>query len=116
MGPNVKNDPIHYLAENGKFIGPSTNTKLLGIIINNKLSWGDHLFTGKNSIKSFINLKLGAMNKICRSMTKNLKLKMIGPIINSKISYIIQCWGNINKTELRLIQTCQNKAAHRVLN
>ena len=85
-------------------------------MINNKLSLHDHLFNGKESIKSFINNKLGSIYNICKNLTTDRKIKLIEPLITSKITYIIQAWGSLSTSDLREIQTSQNKAARRALN
>ena len=116
QGSNIINDPLYYISDNNKIITPTQKTKLLGIMINNKLSWHDHIFNGKESIKSFINNKLGSIYNICKNLTTDRKLKLIEPLITSKITYIIQAWGSLSKSDLRDIQTSQNKAARRALN
>jgi len=114
-GPKITDDPLFFLAEDGKVITPAKNTKLLGLIINHKLSWSEHIFSGKKSIKSYINSKLGAITNLCKSVNKQLRIKLIGTIINSKIAYAIQNWGSISKSDLRDLQTFQNKAARMAL-
>ncbi len=114
--PGDIRDPLMYLADNGKVIEPSNSTKLLGLTIDKTLSWSEHLFVGGESLATYITRKIWSLNQICRHLSKPERIKLIGPLINSKIVYAIQNWGSISKTDLRAFQTYQNKAARLALH
>ena len=113
--PRDVRDPLMYLADNGKVIEPSNSTKLLGLTIDKTLSWSEHLFVGGESLATYITSKLWSLKQICIYLSKPESIKLIGRLINSKIVYTIQNWGSISKTDVRMFQTHQNKAARLAL-
>ena len=80
-------------------------TKYLGLSIDEKLYWNDHIKTlGENLIKYFgifKNIRHYASNQLRRSIYFNF--------VYSRISYGIQIFGISSKTNLKKIQTLQNK-------
>ena len=87
--------------------------KYLGVVINENLSWSDHI----DSIKTKINQRLGLLRRlkpfITNSTVKMLYFSLVLPIFD----YGDIIWGDKNnKTLMASLQILQNKAAKIILD
>ena len=124
----------------GKEVKETRSEKLLGVIINNQMTWREHLHgedwrtDGKNSpgLISQLSQRLGILRKLSKVASKK-KLKMIAEgLFYSKLSYCLplfsNIWGldhykvggsrsmSITKEDNRKLQVLQNQVARLMLN
>ena len=81
----------------GKEIVESSSEKLLGVVINNQLSWKNHLYGDKDNMGLIPQLskRLGMLKRLAKYMGKDkLKYFSVG-IFYSKLSYCLPVFGNI---------------------
>ena len=81
----------------GKEVIESSSEKLLGLIINNKLTWKNHLYGDENNMGLVPQLskRLGMLKRLSRYMSKE-KLKYFSSgIFYSKLIYCLPVFGNI---------------------
>ena len=81
----------------GKEIVESSSEKLLGVVINNELTWKNHLY-GDDEHQGLIpqlSQRIGVLKKISKYMSKE-KLKFFANgIFYSKLSYCLPVFGNV---------------------
>ena len=81
----------------GKEITESRCEKLLGVVLNNQLTWKDHLYGDEDNMGLLPQLskRLGMLKRLARYMSKD-KLKYFSSgIFYSKLSYCLPVFGNI---------------------
>ena len=81
----------------GKEVIESSSEKLLGLIINNKITWKNHLYGDENNMGLVPQLskRLGMLKRLSRYMSKE-KLKYFSSgIFYSKLNYCLPVFGNI---------------------
>ena len=72
------------------------NTKFLGVIIDNKFRWSDHINYIKNKIAKSIGIILKTRNFLNKNTLRNLYYTFIYPYL----IYCIEIWGNTNAIHL----------------
>ena len=93
----------------GESIPQVSNTKFLGIFVDNKLNWKKQLDHLIRKIKC--NTKLLQIN--CKFVSKHVEKILYYSQIFSHISYGIGIWGNhISKQQIDILQKLQNKCIH----
>ena len=84
----------------------SKNTKILGVIIDDKLNWSDHILYIKNKISKSISIIYKThIFFIDRNTLRNLYFTFI----YSYLIYCIEIWGNSNDSHLNPIIKIQKK-------
>ena len=81
----------------GKEVVDSASEKLLGIVINNELTWRNHLYGDEENegLVTQLAKRIGILQKLSRRMSrKRLKLFASG-IFYSKLSYCLPVFGNV---------------------
>ena len=81
----------------GKDIVETDSEKVLGIVINNQLSWKNHLYGDENheGLVTQLSKRLGILKKLSKKMSKEkLKLFTAG-IFYSKLNYCLPVYGNV---------------------
>lgn len=90
---------------NNTNISRSDCEKYLGLILDNKLTWKEHI--------KYVKSKLISLTGVLRSVVRCLPRKVCYIIYNSlvkpHIDYLIQIWGSAAKTNLISLQRAQNK-------
>ena len=124
----------------GKLVNETESEKLLGIIVNNKITWKEHFYgeswrpAGENSqgLIPQLSQRLGILRKISLVASKK-KLKVLAQgLFYSKLSYCLplfmNTWGLDNyrdgdtrttsctKEDIRKIQVLQNQVARLLVN
>ena len=118
---NVKN--THYMVFSNKRIpanidlmidneriGETCKTKFLGVIIDNKLTWKDHI----NYISGKIARGIGVIIKARKYLNKDTLLCLYYSFIYPNLTYCNQVWGNTCKTYIEKI-IIQQKRAIRII-
>ena len=82
-----------------------SSAKYLGIILDEHLSWSEHVSHVCKSLMKFF----GIFNHIKSYVTKKIARQLYFAFIYSRISYGLEIYGNCSKTLLTKIQNIQNK-------
>ena len=83
----------------------STSTKFLGVIIDNKLKWTEHIMYIKNKISKSI----GILYKIRNFINKQTLINLYHTFVFPYIIYCIEIWGNACHTYLDCLIKQQKK-------
>lgn len=96
---------------NNEEITQVQNTKFLGVIIDDKLTWKEHISKLGNKISAInYNLRL-AKNTLNKTNLKTL----YQTLIQSQLEYGINLWGGTNQTTLKRLEITQKKSI-RIIN
>lgn len=80
--------------------------KYLGITIDSKLNWKEHI----NNIQKSVSPVLGLIRKFSFFLPISALKKIYFSLVHSRFQYLISIWGSAVKTNLKKIQTLQNRA------
>ena len=89
-----------------------TSYKLLGIIIDNKLSWNDHV----DKLCTKLKASLYNLSRLKKTMDLKLKMLIMKGIFMSHLNYGIEIWGGTSQTNIKRLQIMQKKAIRKVFN
>ena len=81
------------------------NTKFLGLIIDSKLNWSDHITYIKNKISKSI----GILTKIRRFLDKKTLRNLYYSFVYPYLIYCVEVWGNAHDTYLDPLIKLQKK-------
>ena len=95
------------LSLNDVSISQCTNAKLLGIFIDDQLSWDSYIKHLLNKLAP----KLGLLGWLSFTLPKHLLSTLFLSIIQPHLDYYISVWGSCDQTKLQLLQKIQNRAA-----
>ena len=84
----------------------------LGLDLNSKLNWKDHVFKVANKITKVT----GILNKIKLYVPKNVLLSIYNALILPHLNYCILIWGNACRTFLKRLFKIQKKAVRIIVN
>jgi hypothetical protein len=80
-------------------------TRYLGLILDNKLTWNPHI----QSIRAKLISLMGMVKSIARCLPLAVRYTIYNSLVKSHIDYLIEVWGTSTKTNLSILQTAQNK-------
>jgi hypothetical protein len=98
----IKNTALEYVSY----------TKFLGVIVDNKLSWKQHIVYVKNKISKCIAI----LYKVNRILSVNVKLKLYKTFIQPHLTYCNTVWGRTYKSTLKPLEIVQKRAIKMALN
>ena len=81
-------------------------TKFLGVYINSKLSWKDHIVYVKNKISKGI----GIINKARKYFDQNTLRTLYYSFVYPYVTYCLEVWGKANDCHLSLLFKLQKRA------
>ena len=84
-----ENDKSRAIFINGQKITKVNHAKFLGVVIDEKLSWDDHIQYLIKKLRSII----GALCRIRHSIPVGLYKKIYGALFESHLTYGITVWG-----------------------
>ena len=87
-------------------------TKFLGVMMDNKLCWKQHIAHVKTKISRIISI----LYKIRNSLTTSAKLMLYNSLVLPYLQYCCVAWGSANATTLRPLKTIQKRAIRIVKN
>ena len=96
--PNVK--------LNGIILEKVNCTKFLGVLIDNNLSWNNHI----QSVQTKIAKAIGAMYRIKNKVDSNILLMIYNTLILPHLAYCCEIWGNTYNTRLHCLVLLQKRA------
>ena len=79
-------------------IEETTSEKLLGVVVNNKLTWKEHLY-GDNENEGLITQlkkRVGTLKRLAKYMSKKRLSMLSGGIFYSKLVYCLAVIGNVS--------------------
>ena len=79
--------------------------KLLGVIIDDKLNWEEHV----QHMTQKLNSSIVMIKRIIKFIPKSEYLKIYDALFKSHLSYCISCWGAIPTSKLQGIFSIQKK-------
>ena len=118
----------------GKDIKETPSEKLLGVVLNNELTWKNHLYGDKENegLIPQLSKRIGVMKRLAKYMNKAKLNYFAGGIFYSKLSYCLPVFGNVfdldkykeegsrytsfTKTDNHRLQVLQNKLNRLLLN
>ena len=110
FGNKMINTEIH-LTINNIQIEQTNNTKFLGIIIDNKLTWKPYIDTLKRKLSKTIAILYKMKSIINKKSLQTLYRSLLLPYL----TYCVEVWGNTYKTIINPIYILQKKAI-RIVN
>ena len=96
----------------GSVIETVSNSKYLGVIIDSKLSFYDHI----KFLESKISRSVGILTKLRFFLPQETLLQLYHSLVHSQLTYGIIVWGSTHTTYLQKLQVLQNKALKVVCN
>ena len=81
----------------GKEIVETSSEKLLGVVINNELTWKTHLYGDKDNegLIQQLSKRLGMLKRLARFMSKDKLKYFADSIFYSKLNYCLPVFGNV---------------------
>jgi len=99
----------------GTVIPNSQTVKYLGLMLDRRLTWAQHIKSKRLNLNSRLRLlKTFLVNNKHKNI--NTKLLIYKSLIKPTWTYGIQLWGNAKKLNMNKIQTFQNIALRKILN
>lgn len=111
---NKKINVVH-VHINGKEVPYANTAKYLGMTLDAKLKWKEHVKKKKEEL----NIKLRKMQWLMgrnSQLSIDNKLLLYQQVLKPIWTYGIQLWGCTKKTNLQMIQTFQNKVLRSITN
>lgn len=100
-----------YLSYNQFQISQVYKTKYLGLNINNKLDWKDHI----EHVVKRISPMAGMLWRLSRIVPRSIMYKIYYAYINSNISYMLPIWGQAPRYQMKTVLGIQKRSL-RALN
>jgi hypothetical protein len=92
--------------------GPETSFKLLGVLINEYLSFSDHI----SNVCAKISKSLFCINRIKNFVNKNALRSLYFAMVHSHLSYCLNIYGCANTTNLQRLRIKQKEAIRVICN
>ena len=90
----------------GNSLSCTNHTKFLGVIIDNKLNWSEHILY----IKKKIAKSIGIIHKTRSFLNKHTLRNLYFTFIYPYLIYCVEIWGNTNDIHLKPIVKMQKKS------
>ena len=96
----------------GNVIPFATNTKFLGISIDNNLTWKAHI----NYITTKISKGVGVLLRLSKELSYNILFLIYNTILLPYLTYCCITWGFTHQTYVNKILAIQEKAMHIIIH
>ena len=107
----IQSCPLKLKYDN-QLIEEEANHKVLGVIIDNNLTWTDHL----TSISKSMSTKIFQLSQIKRFLPQNAKKMFFDAYILSILNYCSTLWDSTNNRSLKIIERAYKRAVKAVIN
>ena len=94
------------------FIATVPNSKYLDVIIDNKLSFYEHI----KLLESKDSRSVGILTKLKSFIPQQTLTQLYHSLVHSRLTYGITIWGSTHTTYLQKLQNLQNRALKVVCN
>ena len=91
---------------NNQIVQPSTSAKYLGIAIDNKLLFKQHIILLENRVARSV----GIIAKVSYYLPFNTLITLYHDLVHSQLLYALPIWASTYKTYLNKLEKLQNKA------
>ena len=88
---------------------------ILGMQIDENLNWKNMTTEGNKSLLANLRIRYYTLSKVLKYVDNEMKIKYTTAIFKGKYLYGIDNWGGCGLTQLKILQTYQNKTAKLVL-
>ena len=88
--------------------------KMLGITLQNNLTWDAQLSTVKKAVLPAVRKVIGMISRLRESLTFKARLHLINSLAISKYTYMISMWGNTTPNHQKKAQTVLNLAVRMI--
>ena len=102
-----KPNSLLYIKINNSIIDQTNSFKLLGVEIDNNLTWNNHA----SQIAKRLSSKIGLLKRLQQTLPSHVIHKLYAPLFLSQIDYCFTVWGNCSSQAFNRIQRLQNRAA-----
>ena len=92
---------------NNSIIDQTNSFKLLGVEIDNNLTWNNHA----SQIAKRLSSKIGLIKRLQQTLPSHIIHKLYAPLFLSQIDYCFTVWGKCSSQAFNRIQRLQNRAA-----
>ena len=99
--PTVGNIPIER----------KTVARFLGVLVDEKLSWTNHI----NAVKSKMARYIGTLYKLRNILPVKARVQTFNSLVQSHINYCSLVWGSAGKTKIESLFTTQKKAIRAIM-
>jgi hypothetical protein len=99
----TEDDSPHELHLNGSNVLKVNQTKFLGVIIDDKLTWQPHI----DHLLKKLACCTGTLNRIKDNIPHNLHKDLYHTLFESHLSYGITVWGNLSESKITPLFTSQ---------
>lgn len=89
----------------GETIQVVNTFKYLGLLIDERLSWRPHI----SNLCSKLAALSGVLRKLKHFIPKHVLMNIYYSLGHSHLTYLVGAWGGANKTDLKQLQTLQNR-------
>ena len=103
---SLSNDMTYNIHINNSELKKVTHTKFLGVIIDENLTWEQHIKALSKKLASCT----GSLNRIIQFLPKNMHKELYYTLFESYLAYGVTVWGKASKSKLRLLFKAQKKA------
>ena len=93
------------LSINSKIINRVSQTKFLGVTIDDKLNWRPHIHSLNNKLRSIC----GRIYRIKQCLPESLYKQIYHSLFESHLGYAISVWGGISSNQLKPLFVTQKK-------
>lgn len=100
---------------NGSLVSQAKTAKYLGIHIDRKLTWRDHIFTKRKQLGIKFSKMYWLINRKS-SLSLESKLMIYKSILKPIWTYGVQVWGTASKSNLEILQRFQSKMLRIIVN
>ena len=84
----------------------TTNTKFLGVIIDEKLTWSQHI----TQVSLKLSKNIGVLNRLKYSVSKSILLMLYNTLVLPYLSYCNIIWASTYKTHIQKVVILQKRA------
>ena len=105
------NNPTLHLSINNNVIDCVNELKILGLLIDNNLTWKQHINTLSQKMSGII----GLLWRIRHFLSDNMKILFYNSYILSCMDYCLSIWGGAPKYILKKLSKLQKRVARIIL-
>ena len=96
---------LHSLAINEKVIERTTSIKFLGILLDEHLSWKNHISVVENKVSK----NIGILNKAKNTFSNGCFKILFSSFVHSYLNYGNVAWGSTSRTKLKKLASKQRQ-------
>ena len=109
---NKSCDDTYHVCMNGLLLSRVFVTKFLGVHMDSKLDWNDHI----NIVRNKIAKNVSVMNRVKHVLTSSALYSLYCTLVMPYLTYCCEVWGNTYKTRIHSLFILQKRAIRICLN